>query len=327
MVSNEEGCPYTGPSGIRCNELLTSGQRYCFWHDSDVDKSSIDIKTLLEERASSGLIMEGFQLKGANLENVNLVNREGSSYQLIYSDLSRANLHHAHLYQTDLSHCNLLKANLNAANLHFTDLSGCNLLGADFKASRLDEVRWGKELLQEQKAFSERKKGNEFRSKSLFHEAEEVARNIRRNCESQGLFDVAGRFFHREMVFRRNRYPRWSFDRHLSLLIDLISGYGEKPQRVILFSLGLIVLFSFVFMGFGIVDDHQIIAYSASESISSNFLAWLDSLYYSVVTFTTLGYGDVTPYGFSRFFAALEAFTGSFTMALFVVVFVKKMAR
>jgi hypothetical protein len=46
-----------------------------------------------------------------------------------------------------------------------------------------------------------------------------------------------------------------------------------------------------------------------------------------VVTFTTLGYGDIVPLGLARPLAAFEAFVGSFTMALFVVVFVKKMTR
>ncbi|MGK0441311.1 MAG: voltage-gated potassium channel Kch [Pseudohongiellaceae bacterium] len=51
-------------------------------------------------------------------------------------------------------------------------------------------------------------------------------------------------------------------------------------------------------------------------------------MYFSVVTFTTLGYGDLTPSsGVSRALAAIEAFAGSFTIALFVVVFVKKMTR
>ncbi|WP_373689732.1 ion channel [Rheinheimera sp.] len=40
-----------------------------------------------------------------------------------------------------------------------------------------------------------------------------------------------------------------------------------------------------------------------------------------------MGYGDITPIGVSRLVAAVEAFTGSFTIALFVVVFVKKMTR
>ncbi len=53
----------------------------------------------------------------------------------------------------------------------------------------------------------------------------------------------------------------------------------------------------------------------------------MNSIYFSVVTFTTLGYGDISPLGFARFIAAFEAFMGSFTMALFVVVFVKKMTR
>ncbi len=53
----------------------------------------------------------------------------------------------------------------------------------------------------------------------------------------------------------------------------------------------------------------------------------MNSIYFSVVTFTTLGYGDISPHGFARFIAAFEAFMGSFTMALFVVVFVKKMTR
>jgi len=59
----------------------------------------------------------------------------------------------------------------------------------------------------------------------------------------------------------------------------------------------------------------------------ANLLSLLNCLYFSVVTFTTLGYGDMVPVGAARALAAFEAFTGSFTMALFVVVFVKKMTR
>ena len=61
--------------------------------------------------------------------------------------------------------------------------------------------------------------------------------------------------------------------------------------------------------------------------MAENLNSFLTSLYFSVVTFTTLGYGDITPIGPSRLIAALEAFTGSFTIALFVVVFVKRMTR
>lgn len=37
---------------------------------------------------------------------------------------------------------------------------------------------------------------------------------------------------------------------------------------------------------------------------------WLDYVYFSFVTYTTVGYGDLTPVGPIRFLAALEALTG-----------------
>ena len=47
---------------------------------------------------------------------------------------------------------------------------------------------------------------------------------------------------------------------------------------------------------------------------------WWESVYFSVVTFTTLGYGDIQPLGVTRLFAALEALIGYFIFGLFVAV-------
>jgi hypothetical protein len=40
--------------------------------------------------------------------------------------------------------------------------------------------------------------------------------------------------------------------------------------------------------------------------------------YYSVVTFTTLGYGDLSPNGFIKIFAACEAILGALTLGFLV---------
>jgi len=69
------------------------------------------------------------------------------------------------------------------------------------------------------------------------------------------------------------------------------------------------------------------VAFDSNHTIAENGMTLIKLMYFSVVTFTTLGYGDLVPVGPSRIIAAIEAFAGSFTLALFVVVFVKKMTR
>ncbi len=96
---------------------------------------------------------------------------------------------------------------------------------------------------------------------------------------------------------------------------------------MVVFSFAIIVAFAVVYALLGITDGHTIFVASADSSFQEIYENFFQSLYFSIVTFTTVGYGDLTPVGITRLFAAIEAFVGSFTLALFVVVFVKKMTR
>ena len=53
----------------------------------------------------------------------------------------------------------------------------------------------------------------------------------------------------------------------------------------------------------------------------------LNCIYFSVVSFTTLGYGDYHPVGWSRVVGASEGFIGAFFMAMFVLTVGRKMNR
>ena len=55
--------------------------------------------------------------------------------------------------------------------------------------------------------------------------------------------------------------------------------------------------------------------------------SFLDYEYFSVVTATTLGYGDLHPIGIGRVFASLEALFGMFMWAVFLTVFARKYMR
>ena len=51
---------------------------------------------------------------------------------------------------------------------------------------------------------------------------------------------------------------------------------------------------------------------------SSRQLDPVDYIYFSVITWTTVGYGDITPSESSRLIAALEALSGYIFMGLFI---------
>ncbi|MEA5387657.1 potassium channel family protein [Haloarculaceae archaeon H-GB11] len=104
--------------------------------------------------------------------------------------------------------------------------------------------------------------------------------------------------------------------------------YGESPYRVLLTSLFVIVLFAVMFPLTGGIQegrDGQDITYVIQNPEVAP-MWWVGrvlfkSLYFSVVTFATLGYGDIQPIGpWARFLAGIESLLGALLAALLVFV-------
>ncbi|MDA0129592.1 ion channel [Vibrio sp. MarTm2] len=325
MKSEHGQCSYRNPDGWCCDQ--PSGESgLCYWHDPDIDKSNDDVKSKVEQWAAAGKPLDGFQLAKTNLVDIDLVNRGcKTGFSCRDADFYRADLSDAHFFGLDLRGSSLMKSKMLGANLHCAKLDNCNLLGAELGRAKLENVEWGKRLKQEVQAKQASKRRDSSMAASLYQEAEEVCRNIRKQCEKQGLFETAGDFFKREMRFRRYQMPRLSMKRWISKSVDMFCGYGEDPLRVVLFSILLIFVCAMAYFFLDTTGAHPI--YEGVTGWQFYLLEFFNSLYFSVVTFTTLGYGDISPVGVARFIAAFEAFLGSFTMALFVVVFVKKMTR
>ncbi len=323
-----EHCHYNDPDGYSCNGVCEKGSNYCYWHDPEIIKSSPDDVKKFEAYAKEGGLLRGVSMKRANLEHVNLVNHNSKhGYDLSYADFYRANLKHGHLFNIRIEHGSLMKADLSEANIHCAKLRHCNLLGIKLKGTKIDNIDIGAQLIQERKGSIEAKAHHHEQALDLFEQAEEIYRDLRKAAENQGIFMMAGHCLQKELTMRRMQMPKYSINRMTSKVVDLFCGYGENPMRVVSFSLLLILSCAILYFLFGIEFDGELVRFSPHHSIAQNALALVECLYYSVVTFTTLGYGDFIPVGLSRLIAATEAFTGSFTIALFVVVFVKKMTR
>ena len=115
------------------------------------------------------------------------------------------------------------------------------------------------------------------------------------------------------------------------ILGDWVSLYGTSWERVL--GASFLVIFGSA-GGFWIGQKFGLGTVCLQSSITSTGVVcehhihtFKDALYYSLVTFTTLGYGDMHPTGWLKALSAIEALTGAVFMALIVAVIARKWMR
>lgn len=96
----------------------------------------------------------------------------------------------------------------------------------------------------------------------------------------------------------------------------LIWGHGERPGRTISSAILLFLSSTFFYMQGNLVKDALIFKPNFSQA-----------LYFSVITFTTVGYGDITPIGMTKAMAMIEVFCGIFIVPIFIVGLSRKYLR
>jgi|SRR5271157_153712 len=125
-----------------------------------------------------------------------------------------------------------------------------------------------------------------------------------------GDSDEASRCFFKALVLKRNNSSGLS--KIVSWGSCLVWGWGERPSRVVLIGAIVILLFA--------------VGYWLSGIEPAGDLG--NCMYLSVITFSTVGYGDLhpaTPIG--KVLAASEGLLGIFFTGLFLVTFVKRFSR
>ncbi|MDP7112234.1 MAG: pentapeptide repeat-containing protein [Myxococcota bacterium] len=310
--------------------------------DRPTDLRGID----LAREDLSGLDLSRTDLCGAHLAKANLSGANLSFCKLVdavlfEATLDRAELLSADLTDADLNQCsasrtgfggaNLTRTALVGANLEAASLSNATLVDADFRGASMAGVRMRKSDLTGAnfaKADVQRAdlqdsaiEGADFTDTDLrgghlkrvtgFERAAWIGTDVR-DVDFCGAYLVRRHIMDENYLYEFRRRDRLSGV--LFRIWSLTSDCGRSFSRWALWTVLVAVLFGLAYTQVDLdYGDHQ---------------TFLSAMYFSVVTLTTLGYGDVLPASVAaQILAVFEVVLGYVALGGLLSIFAAKMAR
>ena len=261
---------------------------------------------------------EGSDLAGSDLSGADLVAANLKQVNFTGACLSKANLASTDLEGAHFLKCDLSGTRLWSAMISNTNLVESNLEKADFLKANISNTKFWHINLDNAKFLTRHNFiGNKPIDENGPLSASEAYRNLKQYFIANGRYDDSSwASFKERQLERKYFFKARKFSYLPSLLMALLCGYGEKPYRVILSSLVIILFYSALY---------SILAVLKPIASMEVFRVW-DYLYFSIVTFTTVGFGDLTPRMVPLFqmITGSEALIGVFMMGLFIFTLARK---
>jgi uncharacterized protein YjbI with pentapeptide repeats len=285
----------------------------------------------LRDRELSGADLRGARLVGADLRGAVLHGANLSEAELLGARLDGAHLDHAVAKRAGLGRATLSGASLFGADLEQATLSEARLAGADLRTAVLRDARLVGADLSDARLERADLRGvhveNADVTRARLDEVDLRSATVRglHGYESASFLradlrdvDFSGAYLFRRFALDQNYLAELRARSRLHAALYwvwwLTSDCGRSLARWSAWTLGIAVGYGLAFEAVGI----------RGEAPST----WLTPYYFSVVTLTTLGYGDVlpaTPTGQALVMA--EVCTGYLMLGGLLSIFANKMAR
>ena len=255
--------------------------------------------------------LEETQLLGADLTGADLTNAQAFSAMFGRSDLTNAILFNATMDDATLSHANLTGADLRTANLKGARLRDATLAGADFSRAEMEGVDLtGADV-----------------DRAIFRDTDLSRSRVKAvigytTADWIGVdmldADFAGAYMVRRAIMDQNYLYEFRHKSQLNAAIyqlwSITSDCGRSFARWVLWTGVIAALFA--------------VAYSFVEVDYGDYETWLSPLYYSIVTMTTLGYGDALPASTgAQVVAMIQVLIGYIMLGGVLSIFATKMGR
>lgn len=252
-------------------------------------------------------------LRGANLDDSYCESSDFSGSNMQGASLSRAQLNKAKLSNLNLSSISMAGADLHSATILGSNLDNVNLRGANLRNANLSGA-----VLTD----------------ADLSDACLMAANLA-ECKVDGIqYDRSTKFrgVRVDSCFGSSRFKRFAMDQdfieefqedhpYAFYLWFALTDCGRSLTRVGCWVVGLIVLFALLFY----LQGASALAINVESGLSWNFAT---TLYYSTVTFTTLGFGDITPRTpMAALLVTIEVGVGYLMLGILISILASKVAR
>lgn len=312
-------------------------------------------------RANAGVAprLAGADLSRADLAGADLSDADLEGADLFQCDLGRANLKMANLARVDLSEsrlagADLYKADLSESFLTGADLSEAYVAEADLTGTDLRGARLVGADLSNSTVVGARLVGADLTAASLQSADITGADLSHANLTNANVFglrygsfrSMRGRYFavrgldscYGNALFQRDARDQDYLETLERRIAEGGSSLGRGIKRSFLRawswidygrSLGRPALYAFVVaLMFGILYSFDMRLDWGLMDYSSSSQSWLAPFYYSMVTYTTLGFGDITPATWvGELIVVVEVVLGYTTLGLLLAILANRVAR
>ncbi|MGH1461858.1 MAG: pentapeptide repeat-containing protein [Neptuniibacter sp.] len=296
-------------------------------------------ETNLEGRNLSGLNFNGADFFEANLSSANLKHAKMECADLSGADLSNAGLYKARLTEATLTVVNFQGADLTQANLSGADLRGANLLGANLTGADLRNANLSNADLRDCCLENANISGASLSTARLdganvtaliygdFRDMSGCYLGIR------GIDSVYG-----NALFVRDAKDQDYIDTLEATVNNMPTGFNRSLKQALFKAWGLfdhgrslmkVGIYAFVLATlYGIIYSFDMALGWGMMDYSNSAQSWFTPFYYSMVTYTTLGYGDVTAENvYGEMLVISEVVLGYFTLGLLLSIIANTIAR
>jgi len=324
-----------------CYRPALDGADHCIWHTDD--ENSLDV-TFKENLPNQGERLDGAQVPAVKLveqdafRDCSLIGATFQSTVLRHSTFENADLRESKFDHVDARDVDLSDVNLSGASVHGTDFRDADFTGARFDQAVISNTRVNRETtfggtMEFDRELRDAESSEEYRKRA--EAAVWTYREIHRLFIDNALPLQAREYYNREKDTRRRL--AWKLGHYPQAIkaeaSRWVTGYGMNPYRVIGTAAVVIVVCAFLFPLTGGIeettgdDTARWALGNLSGQLSYIRLVLVKSLYFSTITFTTLGYGDISPVGTTaRAVAGIESLLGALLTALLVFVLSRRIS-